>query len=226
MGDPASDRVNWAAEERDRRDIAEKIARTARRNAGSRKAARLRFMQLKKMMEDLTRQHQNQEYWRAQREKRDAQECEQQHEQQQGQQYGSGGLSLPRAHHGSQAHGGSAEEEARKFVPSLTKVLSGEYDHPATTEKHARRLCAALWDAVNHQYNPEAAARNLLDKCLLCLDEAVEWPPTAPAPPPPLPGLRAALQPPAVGSLRTELTGRKGPVVDVLRVAVRLVGSW
>ena len=65
----------------------------------------------------------------------------------------------------------SAAAEAGKRVPSLTKVLMGEYDHEVVNEKHAKRLCAALWKHVNHQYNPEAAARDLVDKCLLCLDE-------------------------------------------------------
>jgi hypothetical protein len=79
-------------------------------------------------------------------------------------------------------------------------------------ERHNRRLIAALWAAVNHQYNPESAARDLVDKCLLCLDEAVEWPPTAPSAPPSLPAPRFALLKPALGSLNAELTGLKGTV--------------
>jgi len=109
-------------------------------------------------------------------------------------------------------HASASEEFSR--APSLTAVLSGDFEHPAIArDKKLKRLCGGVWKAASSQSNPEAAARDLVAKCLLCVDGANEWPPTAPPPLPPPPDVRYALQPPDLQGINgAELTGLKGTV--------------
>lgn len=121
-------------------------------------------------------------------------------------------------------HKMSFDSHAEYREPSIPNALSGEFHHPllSSSEKNKKlkRLCKALWSYSNAQYNPENACRDLVDKCILCLDGAMEWPPTMPAPPYPKPSMRVATLNPVLGSHHQELTGLKGSVVDVIRHSV------
>jgi hypothetical protein len=174
-----------ATEERERRTAAQRLARAARRNCGSRDAARAKFQALRTLMADLFQTYAEQEYAR--------------------------GQASPTALQHSSA------SEAFSLAPSLTAVLSGDFEHTSVArDKKLKRLCGGVWKAARSQSNPEAAARDLVAKCLLCVDGANEWPPTAPPPLPPPPNMRFALQPPDLQGINgAELTGLKGTVGSI-----------
>ena len=150
--DPAAQRESWAAEERDRRAFAERISRAAKKNAGgSRAVARARFSTIRTVMADMCRVYEEQEYRRDQREReeRRRQEEEQVIAHDEG---GWMGTAHRAAGPGHPPHRPlSAAEEKSNFVPSLTKLLTGEFDHPAASERHVKRLIGAIWHAVNNQ---------------------------------------------------------------------------
>lgn len=222
--DPIERRRSLAAEERERRAVAERIAKATRARLGGREAAVQQFLSLKTFLDDLGIASAEHDWRELQRERR-RQDRENRRAQRQLQHHQSLSSIPPPSRQGSSRESSSrgsprltAAEEVLKLIPSIPKALKGEYDHPLL-KGAVKGLCKLLWRAVNHQYNPEAAARDLVRKCLMCLDQAIEWPPTAPPPPPPPAPARVGLLRPALGSHHAELTGLVGSVVDTLRMA-------